>query len=126
MHNNVNDSVHVHDEGVTWGAFFQNLGWNVDSEFIKTDQKLLTEDDTNKITFILNGEDQPSITNTEIGNEDRLLIVYGPYDADAIQKLYDKTAHSAHELNQTQDPASCSGSEAPTVEDRLHHILDRG
>jgi hypothetical protein len=126
MHGQVNDSVHVHDDGVTWGAFFQNLGWNIDTDFIKTDEKLYLQDDTNKITFILNGDDLPSITNTEIGDEDRLLISYGPYDTNVLEKQFESTAHSAHDLNQKQDPASCSGSEAPSLNDRVRHIFDRG
>ena len=126
MHNQVNDSVHVHDEGVTWGAYFQNLGWAIDGDFIKTDSALLVENDDNDVTFILNGQDQPDITNMLIGNEDRLLISYGKYDADTAKAQFDTIKATAAKHNQTQDPASCSGSQAPTMKDRFRHIFDRG
>src|SRR4051794_34250581 len=29
MHENINSVIHVHDHAVTWGQFFNNLGWSV-------------------------------------------------------------------------------------------------
>jgi hypothetical protein len=124
MHNNINDTVHVHDNAVTWGDFFQNLGWVVDNDFIKTDTQLYTENDTQKVSFMLNGQDQPSISNTVIGDEDRLLISYGSEKSSGLDKQYDSIAKTAHEHDETQDPASCSGDEQISVKDRLKHIFD--
>jgi predicted lactoylglutathione lyase len=124
MHNNINDVVHVHDHAVTWGAFFQNLGWNINADYIKTDTTLYQTDDTREMTFILNGKDQPDITNKVIGDEDQLLISYGQYDKAAVQKQFDTIAKTAEEHDHTQDPASCSGSETVTFKDRLKHIFD--
>jgi len=124
MHNNVNDSVHVHDEGVTWGAFFQNLGWAIGSDYIKTDEQLYTDDDTNKLSFVLNGQDQPDVTNMVVGNKDRLLVSFGDETDEELDKRFEQVAHTAHKHNQTQDPASCSGDEEVSVKDRFRHIFD--
>lgn len=123
MHNNVNDVVHVHDHAVTWGAFFQNLGWAIDSDFIKTDTTLYPVDGTHEMTFVLNGKDQPDITNKVIGDDDRLLVSYGSYDKQQITKQYDAIPKTAEKHDHTQDPASCSGSERITAKDRFKHIF---
>jgi hypothetical protein len=36
MHDNVNNVVHVEDHLVTWGNFFQNLGWGLGDDYLKT------------------------------------------------------------------------------------------
>src|SRR5688572_20707682 len=36
MHNNVNDIIHVHDKRVTYGNFFQNIGWNIGGKYLAT------------------------------------------------------------------------------------------
>lgn len=123
MHDNVNDVVHVHDEAVTWGAFFQNLGWAIDPDFIKTDQKLYVADDTHTMIFMLNGQEQPDVTNTVIKDDDRLLINFGDQNEPAIKKEFNGIAKTAHEHDETKDPQSCSGPEQVTFKDRLKHIF---
>jgi cell division protein FtsI/penicillin-binding protein 2 len=40
MHNEENGVIHVHDKAVTWGDFFENLGWTIGPNFIRTSNKL--------------------------------------------------------------------------------------
>jgi hypothetical protein len=121
MHNNVNDVVHVEAAAVTWGNFFQNLGWNIDNGFIKTDQTLYQADAQNKLVFILNGETVTDITNRVIGDRDKLLVSYGT--GQDTQQQFANVGDSAKKYDVEKDPAGCSGSAEPTFKDRLNHLL---
>src|SRR5512146_2323216 len=58
MHDKVNDVVHVEDEAVTWGQFFDNLAWPIGPNFIqKSDGTIYAENGANKLNIILNGQD---------------------------------------------------------------------
>ncbi len=109
MHGEVNDVIHVHDKRVTYGNFFQNIGWGVGKGYLATLDKVYTEDEKNQMTFILNGEEIDSITNRVIGNEDRLLVSYGSMSDADLKKEYDAIAVSAAEVNKYQDPSTCGG-----------------
>lgn len=124
MHDHQYDTVHVHDEGVTWGNFFENLGYGL------TDNAVITKDGTfvdgvngDKLTFILNGHKVDTAANRVIKSEDTLLISYGnPVDATG---QYAQIKHTAHEHNKTPDPATCSGSKTDlTFHDRLKQAFD--
>jgi predicted lactoylglutathione lyase len=121
MHDNVNDVVHVEDAAATWGNFFQNLGWNIDKGFIKSDQALYQADEQNKLVFILNGEVVSDITNKVIGDRDKLLVSYGS-GQDTKQQL-NTVGDTAKKYDVEKDPAGCSGSAEPTLKDRLMHLL---
>lgn len=124
MHDNVNDAVHIEDEAVTWGHFFQNIGWAVDAKFIKTHDQLLLADEQNKVTFILNGKPTDGINRLVVGNEDKLLVSYGTASGSDLDKYYQSIASTARKYNQTPDPASCGASHTePSFRDRLNHLL---
>jgi hypothetical protein len=120
MHDNNNHIVHVHDDGVTWEAFFANLGYNLSNTIIQTDTgNYINGADGKKLTFTLNGEQVTSIANKTIGSQDRLLISYGAEDAAALQAQYKTVPSDAHEFNIKNDPSSCSGSHNLTLLNRL-------
>ncbi len=124
MHDNVNDVVHVEDDAVTWGNFFQNIGWTVNTRYVDTSEKVFMSDDTNKVSFILNGEEISSTTSRVINSKDRLLISYGTSTKDELKTQYDSIATTAEKYNTTKDPASCSGGhEKGGMKDRLKHLL---
>lgn len=127
MHDGVNSVVHVHDHAVTWGQFFENLGWYVGPDFIETDSgKLYTDNDQSKLHIILNGQDYTGltpITNMVIKDQDRLLVSYGNEGDAALQQEYKSVPATAHTYDVSKDPASCSGTEKITLSDRLHHLL---
>lgn len=121
MHDNVNDVVHVEDAAATWGNFFQNLGWNIDKSFVKTDQALFQADDQNKLVFILNGEVTTDITNRVIGDRDKLLVSYG--SGQDTKQQFTTVGDSAKKYDIEKDPAGCSGSATPTLKDRFAHMF---
>ncbi len=109
MHDKVNDVIHVHDKRVTYGNFFQNIGWNVGDEFIASRDTVFQTDDSNKVVYILNGEEVENIATRVIGNEDHLLVSYGP-DMTDFQAQFEQVPTTAAEVNSKPDPASCAGS----------------
>jgi hypothetical protein len=123
MHDNINDVVHVEDHAVTWGHFFQNLGWVVDKDVIRTDTQILLPDSNNKITFVLNDKPVDFLTNRVIGDTDRLLVNYGMANQQALQKVFKTVPATAAKYDTAQDPASCSGHKTTTTRDRLMHLF---
>lgn len=110
MHGEVNDVIHVHDKRVTYGNFFQNIGWGVGKHYLATPDETYLADDDHKLVFVLNGEEIDSITNRVIGNLDKLLVSYGDAsEDDELRQQYDSISGSAEETNKYQDPGSCGG-----------------
>jgi hypothetical protein len=128
MHDEINDVIHVHDDGVTWEQFFNNIGWSLGPNFIQTDTKTLyVEDDTNKLNIMLNGQnltDLTTINNQVIKDEDRLLVSFGNIDNSTLAKEYKTVPATAHHYDITPDPASCAGqAENPSFSERLKHLF---
>lgn len=124
LHDEVNDVVHVEDEAVTWGNFFQNIGWHANSRYLDTSTKILENNETSKVTFILNGEEVNDPTSRVIESKDRLLVSYGSNSKEELQKQYDTIATTAEKYNTTKDPASCSGGHSDGgFKDRMKHLL---
>lgn len=127
MHDNTAGLVHVHDAGVTWGQFFNNLGYTVGDQLVETDAGVFTDgQDAKKLTYILNGQEVDAIANRVIGNTDKLLINYGQEDLDAVQKNFASMPVQANEANTQNDPAACSGSHGLTFADRLKQAIGLG
>jgi len=125
MHDEEAGVIHVHDKAVTWGAFFENLGWEVGPDFIHTTDKLYVADDTNKLNIILNGDDLTdltNITNQVINDKDRLLVSYGPSDKSVLGSEFKTVPNNAAKFDSDKDPASCGGDESPGFSERLHHL----
>ncbi len=123
MHNQENDVIHVHAPAVTWGAFFDNLGYSLGDKSIETDDGVFANNDTEKLTFTLNGQQVDKIANRLMASEDRLLINYGNDDTATLQSRFNEVASSAAEKNTQQDPASCSGSVKLTPLNRLKKVI---
>ncbi len=127
MHDNINSVVHVHDHAVTWGQFFENLGWYVGPNFIETDSgTMYVENGNDKLHVLINGQDYTDlspITNMVIKDKSRLLVSFGDIDDATLQKEYATVPSTAARYDSTKDPASCSGSETVTTKDRLHHLF---
>lgn len=124
MHDNVNNVVHVEDHLVTWGSFFQNLGFGIGDDYLKTTDKIYSPDAHNKFTFILNGKEVDSIANQIIGDQDKLLVSFGDTSSDQLQKQYNSIKNNAQKYDAQQDPASCSGSHVDVDSaERLRHLF---
>lgn len=123
MHDNINNVVHVEDSAVTWGQFFQNLGWVVDPGAIRSADNLYLPDAQNNITFMLNGQPVDNVVRTVISDQDRLLVNYGSQATDSLQTKYKTVPSTAHNYDVTQDPKSCSGHKQTTMRDRMRHMF---
>lgn len=127
MHDNVNSVVHVHDHAVTWGQFFENLGWTVGPDYIITDSgQTYTATDTSKLHIIINGQDYTDltpITNMVIKDQSRLLVSFGDISDQTLQQEYKSIPASAKHYDETKDPASCSAGENVTFKQRLQHLF---
>ncbi len=135
MHDEVNHVIHVHDEGVTWGHFFANLGYTLGNKVLVTDEGMFTDKDKSELVFLLNGKEVQTITNEVIRSEDALVILYGepeehdPQDPaaglsvlspiDQAKKYYDELQKDAGEYNQKADPSACSGGKPATNSERF-------
>jgi hypothetical protein len=108
MHDKVNNVIHVHDKRVTYGNFFQNIGWNVGDEYIATLDAVYQTGTEKKVVYYLNGTEVERIDNKVIGNTDRVLISYGDASTD-FSSQFASVAATAEEVNKYQDPASCGG-----------------
>ena len=126
MHDDVYDVIHVHDHAATWGHFFENLGWAVGKDFVKTRDTLYQNNNGNTLHIMLNGQNLTgisSVTNQVIGNEDKLLLGFGDVGNDELQKQFQAIPNTAREHNEEDDPASCSGPSKTTTSDRLKHLF---
>lgn len=123
LHQPQNDVVHVHDSAVTWGNFFENIGWSLGNTFMKTDTDILAANDSAELNFILNGEPTRLVAEKVISSTDRLLISYGTESDAELADLYDAITANAAEFNTLPDPASCSGQSDPSFWERLRFGL---
>lgn len=123
LHDNVSDVVHVHDNAVTWGHLFENLRWAVTDTVIKTPDGVYLADETNKITFILNGNEVQDISTEPIGDRDRLVVDFGATSDANLQKEYKSVATTAVKYDTGKDPAACNADTPPTFQERLRHLF---
>ncbi len=126
LHGNVNDVVHVHDDAVTWGQFFENIGWYLGDDFIKTRDQLYVAQGSEKLHIILNGQDYTGLTpvsNMVIGDQDKLLVSFGDVSKSTLKTEFSGIQNGAKKANETQDPASCSGHQNASVSERFKHLF---
>ncbi|MBC7707747.1 hypothetical protein H7Y63_00810 [Polaromonas sp.] len=127
LHDADNSAIHVHDHAVTWGQFFNNIGWNIGSDFIQNaDGTIYRADDANKLHIFINNQDYTDLTNlsnTVIKDKDRLLVSYGSQDDATLLKEAKAVSSSAAKYNASKDPAACASAETVTVKERLRHLF---
>ena len=118
MHEGIHDVVHVHHEGATWGHFFANIGFALGDDFLITDrgERYFAEGDRT-LKFVLDGLDVPSVFNSVIESEERLLISFGRESVEEIlESQLPEIPSTANIFNQYhRDAGGCSASE-PTPE----------
>lgn len=113
LHENNPDIVHVHHSGVTWGHLLANLGFTLGPNHLIDDQgNIYQKNDSQKLSFIINGKVTANPYNTKIENEDRLLIDFGTESAEElVVNKFLMVAQNAPEYNAKHDPAGCAGDE---------------
>ena len=127
LHDNKLGDIHVHDHAVTWNQLFNNLGWNIGSDYIITDTgTIYKEDATNKLNIYINDQDYTSLTdltNTVIKDGDRLLVSFGNTDKATLQNETKSVPDTAAKLDASKDPATCAGNEKVTLKERFKHLF---
>jgi hypothetical protein len=77
LHENNMGTIHIHDDGVTWGHFFANIGYNFTKNTLTDDVgNVFTNTDTKKLLFFLNGKLVENPFNTALSSEDILIVSY--------------------------------------------------
>lgn len=120
MHENVGDVVHVHHPGVTWGHFFENLGFAVGPDYFFTGTERYFDGEEGTLRIVVNGFLVEDVSNRPIQSQDRLLISFGNESSDTMMGAeFESVPSTAAEFNLTQDPASCAGHGELTFGERL-------
>ncbi|MFW6089519.1 MAG: hypothetical protein ACODAB_07190, partial [Gemmatimonadota bacterium] len=112
MHEGVDDVVHVHHRGVTWGHFLSVLGFGLGADYLVTDdgRRLFDDQDGRTLKFVVNGFEVAQVHDRLIRSGDRLLISYGPESTDeVVEEQFPRVASNAEEYNARYDPTGCSG-----------------
>jgi hypothetical protein len=112
----------VHDSAVTWGNFFENLGWSIGPDFIRTRDQLLVAESKQPLVYLLNNQRISNPANQIIGNEDKLLISFGTTDEMILQSQFSSVPDTAREQNLNADPAGCGGAAKAPWRERMEHI----
>ncbi len=126
MHDQVNNVIHVHAEAVTWGEFFQNIGWGIGSNYLATPDMVYVANGDQQLNVVINGKNLTGITNiaqTVIHDRDQLLVSFGNESSAALKQQFTAVGKTAAKYDTQKDTSACSGSEGPTISDRLHHLF---
>lgn len=110
LHENNQDTIHVHHDGVAWWHFFSNVNYVFWEDFLITDTGTIYKNDQkNKLTFILNWKKILNPFNRMINSEDKLLINYwNETDDFLINERFKQVSNNAVEFNHKYDPGACS------------------
>lgn len=124
LHNNNPDVVHVHHQGVTWGHFLANLGFDLGDRYLALEDSLYVQGQNKTLKLIRNGRPEYAVDNELIRSGDRLLISYGAEsEQEVVRKQFPAVAANAEEYNSRADPAGCSGSQEPGMWDRVRRAF---
>jgi hypothetical protein len=125
MHEPENGLVHLHDEAVTWGNFFENLGFSVGRNHVSTPTDTYVKSDNLDITYVLNGEvvSVSNIASKEIVDTDRLLVAVGADKSESLEFFESVVPANAAEFNESSDPGTCSSGENHGFTDRLREVF---
>lgn len=124
MHDLISHVVHVHDDAVTWGQFFENISYGLTREsFTNDDGTFIDGQNGKKLTFILNGNTIGNAANKVIQTEDVLLVDYSASSESEIATRYEQITKDAAEYNKRDDPSACKGGKDEPFKDRFLRTL---
>jgi hypothetical protein len=79
-------TIHKHATGVDLGYLFDTLAIGLDDQcYIFPDGKQFCSNDDYKLKFFINGEQVPNISDYEIIEDDKILILYGAETPEEIE-----------------------------------------
>lgn len=115
LHQGIDDVVHVHASGVTWGHFFANLGFALADGLIVDDEgRRFSADSGHVVRVLINGQRAPSLPNREIVSLDRMLLYHGPANVsdDSIAALFEDVPQNADDFNASHsDGVGCTAGD---------------
>lgn len=125
LHENNQDTIHVHDDWVSWGHFFANNWFTFGSNYIALDDgRVLSNTDKTKMTFVLNWKVVENPFNRLIKSEDRLYINYGNEDEQTVIDASSFVSDNAWEYNAKYDPGSCGWTNENGIAVLIHQMFD--
>ena len=125
LHENNGDTIHIHDDWVSWGHFFANNGFTFGDTYIALDDgTVYTNTAENKMTFVLNGEIIDNPFNKLINSKDRLYINYWNQDAQTIIDASSFVSDEAGEYNAKYDPGSCGWNNENGIAVLIHEMFN--
>jgi hypothetical protein len=126
LHQMIDDVVHVHAPGVTWGHFLTVLGYAVgEGVIVDDDGGIHAGSGGNQLTFVVNGQRASSLANLEVRSLDRVLIYHGPEstDPDSLDALHARVPDNADDYNAShQDGVGCTAGAHDEEEGRLDRL----
>ena len=124
LHENNQDTIHIHHEGVSFGHFFANNWFGFTDNYLANDSgKLFFAEGENKMTFILNWKKIENPFNRLIKSKDRLLISYGSESELELMSRYETVSDNAGEYNAKYDPGSCGWTNENGMAVLIHDLL---
>ncbi|GBD23928.1 hypothetical protein HRbin29_01601 [bacterium HR29] len=83
--------VHVHREQTTWGEFFESLGVGLTQACLRLPGRgEFCSDERERLRFFVNGVEVDDIRFLPIADLQRVLVYYGPEDAEAVAARFDE------------------------------------
>lgn len=127
MHDNINNVVHVEDHAVTWGQFFENLGWYIGPDFVQgPDGTMHKASGNSQLHLVLNGQNYTGLgglTDTVIKDKDKLLVSFGDESNATLTQEYSAIPSTAGKYDVSKDTGSCGSRGGVTMHDRLTHMI---
>ncbi|MBI4438445.1 hypothetical protein HY640_00770 [Candidatus Woesearchaeota archaeon] len=90
--------IHIEAKGVTLGHFFSSIGMKLTSNCINFYQNNCN-DGTNQLMLFVNGQRNHEIDNYEPKNHDKILLIYGRYTQQELQKHIDSVTEYSMRYN---------------------------
>ncbi len=125
MHNNDDDSIHIHAAWVSWEHFFNNIAYNIGPDFIYSKESGLIENNTNNsLQFVLNGKKVDFPLYNLINSEDTLLVYYWNKNDENLLEAFGTINQDASEYNSKYDPGSCGGTNENGIVVLVHNLFE--
>ena len=124
MHMPENSVVHIHADAVTWGHFFENLGFSVGPNHLSTGIRTYSKEANDQVRYVLNGEVKRNAASQQIGDTDRLLVLVDDMSDEQAKELFNEIVpDNAEEFNNRKDPGTCSSGENEGLNKRFKNIF---
>lgn len=108
LHENNQDTIHIHDSWVSWGHFFANNNFAFWDEYLVLDSGVVYQNtESSSVQYILNWKIIKNPFNKAISSQDRLLISYWELTDEELMQVYETVSDNAGEYNAKYDPGSC-------------------